>query len=173
MAAPDAESIIALAGIAAGGTLLMGVAAWMASKARAPKKRVPPRRTFDHGRRLGRLRVASTPQEAVEALKGAPVGEVVRASAGEERADVVLRRRKSQPCEQAAGFLAGVFERAWARDVMIEHPVCAGKSGDCAYAVLPVAGPTFNANARPAEGASTRRSEDARRPDPRARRGGV
>lgn len=173
MAAPDAEAIFALAGIAAGAGLLMGAAAWMASKARAPKKRLPPRRTFDHGRRLGRLREVTTPEEAVAALRGAPVGELVRASAGEERADVVLARRKSQPCEQAAGFLAGLFERAWAHEVTVEHPTCAGKSGECAYVVRPYSPPPFSGSARPAAGASTPRSADARRPGPRARGGGA
>lgn len=170
---PDAESVLAIAGVAAVAVLLLGVAAWMAAKARVPKKRTPPRRTFDHGRRLGRIRAASSPDEAIAALRKTPVGQLVRASATEERAEVVLLRRKSQPCEQAAGFLAGVFERAWAHEVVVEHPVCAGRSGECRYVVRAFAPARLSGSARPAAGGGTPRSADAHRRGLPARGGGA
>ncbi|HUR68698.1 MAG TPA: hypothetical protein VM370_05580 [Candidatus Thermoplasmatota archaeon] len=137
MAGPrGVEAFLLLAALAGLAALVLWIGALLAARARKPAPRKPPRKTFEHGRRMARLlRIAST-ETACAALKGAPVGEL-QAARGDERAmELVVRRRKNQPCEQTAGYVAGLFESAWAHEVVVGHPVCAGApGGDCVYVV--------------------------------------
>lgn len=154
--------------------LLLAVAAWLAMRSRRAKVLKPPKRTFEHGRKLGRQVKAMSPEAAMQALARMPVGELARAAPGRDRVEVVIQRRKNQPCVQAAGYLAGLFEGAWAREVRVAHPECAGeKGGPCRYIVE--AGDVrrpLSASDAPAGAASTRGSADAPRRSPPARPGG-
>lgn len=131
-----AEAMLFLLLMAVIGALGLWIAVRLARRARRPKVRKPPRRTFEHGRRLGRERGARTMAAALAALKASPVGAVRSQSVQDRRVDVLVHRKKSQPCEQVAGYLAGVLESAWAHEVLVTHSSCAGpKGGDCLYTV--------------------------------------
>lgn len=152
-----------------GALLLLALATWLATKARKPPSRKPPRKTFEHGRRLGRARHPADTRAALESLRASPIGDVTSVMAAEGRVDVVVERKRSQPCTQAAGFLAGLFESAWAHEVLVTHPECGGeKAGTCRYVVQRAA---ISSGAR-AAAASTPGSADARRRSPPARVGG-
>lgn len=148
---------------------------WLAVRSRRPPARKPPRKTFEHGRRLGRERHPRSTQDAIQELRTSPVGDILSASDADGRVDVVVARRRSQPCTQAAGFLAGLFESAWAHEVLVTHPECGGeKAGTCHYVVQRAStirhrAPT--ASDAPAGGASTPGSAGAPRRSPRARAG--
>lgn len=163
----EASIFLMLLALAALG--ILWVAVKLARRSQRPHVKKPPRKTFEHGRRLAHLKHVATTTAAFAAMKGAPVGDLVSQRGDDRRADVVLRRRKNQPCAQAAGYLAGIFESAWAHEVIVTHPVCAGvRGGECAYTV-------HRAATRPAartERASTPGSEDAHRRSPGARAGG-
>jgi len=112
------------------------IAARLARRSRRPKLRKPPRRTFEHGRRLAHERHVRSTAAAFAALQRAPVGELVARSGDDRRAQVVLRRKRSERCEEAAGFVAGIFESAWAHEVLVTHPRCAGATGgECVYVI--------------------------------------
>lgn len=160
--------LVAFGGVA---LLLLAIALFLAVRSRKPPKRNPPKRTFEHGRRLARMRHARSPDEAVAGLRTTPVGSVVSARADGRHADVTLTRRKSQPCPQAAGYLAGLFESAWAHEVRVVHPQCAGeRGGECRY-IIERARPV-SASGAPTAGASIPGSADGRRRSPPARAGG-
>lgn len=168
MALRGDELIVLLVALGGLGALVLTFATWLAAKARKPAAHKPPRKTFEHGRRLGRAAHPTSTDAAMRALRASPVGTVASASAAEGRIDVVVERRRSQPCSQAAGYLAGLFESAWAHEVLITHPQCGGeRDGTCHYVVQRA--PTA-IGAREA-GSSTRGSEDAPRRSPRARAG--
>lgn len=161
------------------GVFLLASAALLAMHSRRPVKRRPPKRTFEHGRRLARQRHARTTDEAVAGLRDVPIGVVLEAQANDRAADVVVKRKKGQTCPQAAGFLAGLFEAVWAHEVRVVHPACAGeKGGDCRYHVeraAPAAPPSstrVSASGVPTGGASTPGSKGDRRRSPPARAGG-
>lgn len=172
------EDVAALVAIGVLALLLLLFAAFLGTRARRPPKRNPPKRTFEHGRRLARLRHVRTTDDAIAGMREVPVGVVLDARADDRAAIVVIQRRKNQPCPQAAGFLAGLFESAWAHEVRVVHAACAGeRGGECRYQVeraapvAPSAGP-LSASGAPTGGASTRGSAGARRRSPRARAGG-
>lgn len=170
------EDIVILVALGLAGLVLLAIAAVIGLRARRPAKRKPPKRTFEHGRRLARMRHARTTDEAVAGLRDVPIGTVLQARANDRAADVVVKRKKSQPCAQAAGYLAGLFEMAWAHEVRVVHSQCAGeKGGECAYHVAraePAKDPRASAFARPKGGASTPGSAGDRRRWPPARAGG-
>lgn len=157
-----AGPFLVLLGVVGGGLLLVGLyAAW---RARHPKVRKPPRKTFDAGRRVARLKRARTVEQALAALGSTPVGNVLQAREVPQGFDIVVERRRGQSCAQAAGYLAGLFESVWARDVAIEHSGCAGdRGGECRYLVSPAG--------RTAAAAATRGSASAGRRSPPARPG--
>lgn len=161
--ASAAWPVLIAMGLGGGLLLLLGLyAAW---RSRHPKAKKPPRRTFDAGRRLARLKQARTEEAAVRALASSPVGEVAQTRRVAHGYEVVVERKRSQSCAQTAGFLAGLFEGAWARDVTIEHADCAGdKGGVCRYVVSPAV--------RPGAAGATRGSASAARRWPPARPGG-
>ena len=168
MALRGDELIVLLVALGGLGALVLTFATWLAARARKPAPNKPPRKTFEHGRRLGRAQHPMSTEAAMRALRASPVGTISSASAAEGRIDVVVDRRKSQPCSQAAGYLAGLFESAWAHEVLITHPECGGeKAGTCHYVVQRA--PTAS-GARGAA-ASTPGSADAPRRSPRARAG--
>lgn len=162
-----ADALILLASGAVA-LLVMSLAVWMAARSRVSKRRKPPRRTFEHGRRLGQMRRVLSTDEAIVALGSTPVGDLADARPRETGVDVALMRRRGQPCAQAAGYLAGLFESAWAHEVVVMHPTCAGElGGTCQYVVRRA----VTTSAR-SEGASTQGSGDEPRRSTRARAGG-
>lgn len=131
----EAGAVGALAALAVGGAVLLGGAAWLARRSRRPKARKPSRRTFEHGRRLGGLALASTEAHARAAIEAARIGKLAALAVDARGVDVELARGRSQPCAQAAGFLTGLYERVWAHEVVVEHAGCAGAAGACRYRV--------------------------------------
>lgn len=169
MVARGTELIPILMGIVAVALIVLAFAAWIASRSKKRLPQKPPRRTFEHGRRLARALHATTPRAALDALERAPVGALEHARADDRRAEVTFVRRRQQPCPQAAGFVAGLFESAWAHEVRVIHPHCSGeRGGRCEYVVERES----TASARPAEGAPIRGSGAARDRSFRARAGG-
>lgn len=170
MALRGPELIPILVAIAVGALLTMGIALWIAVRSRKPHPKKPPRRTFEHGRRLARAHHVASPRAAVDALERAPVGTLEQARADARGAQVTLVRRRNQPCAQAAGFVAGLFESAWAHEVRLSHPECGGdRGGRCVY-VVEKAVPT--GSARPGAGAPTPGSASDPGRSLRARAGG-
>lgn len=170
MAAPRGEELILIL-VAVGGLalLVLAASAWLAARSRRRPPPKPAKKTFEHGRRAARQRAPASVEAALQALQTAPVGKVMQARADDRAADVVVERRKNQPCAATAGFVAGLFESAWAHDVFVTHPQCAGaKGGACHYLVQR----SVSASGAQAGGASTPRSADARRRWPGARAGG-
>lgn len=161
--ASAAGPLLVLLGIAGMALLFLGL--YLAWRSSHPRVRKPPKRTFDAGRRLARLQRARTEDAVLRALKSTPVGEVVQARAVADGYEVVMERRKSQSCAQAAGYVAGLFEGAWARDVRIDHAECAGERGGACRYVVSRAAPSRAA-------AATRGSASAPRRSPPARPGG-
>lgn len=133
------EDLLMLAGLAALVAVVLGLALLLAYRSARPKPKKPSRKTFEAGRRLARAARPSTVAEAVAALERAPVGRLERVRHLDEGVEVDLARGRGQSCQQAAGYLAGLFESAWAREVRVLHPHCAGeKKGTCHYLVEPV-----------------------------------
>lgn len=160
--AEAAGPVLVALGLLGGFLLLWGL--FLAHRARRPKTPRPPKRTFEAGRHLARRRGARTLDQAMRALHEAPVGEVVRSREVAGGVEVVMRRRRAQSCAQAAGYVAGLFEGAWAQDVRIEHDACAGeRGGECRYVV--------SRGGRAAGAAATRGSASAPRRSPPARPG--
>lgn len=164
-----ADDVAVLVVLGAVGLLLLAMATFVAVRARRPVDRRPPKRTFEHGRRLARLRAVHTAEQALASLREVPVGQVLDARADDRAADVVLVRKKNQPCPQAAGFFAGLFEAAWAHEVRVVHVGCAGeRGGECRYHIQRA----VSASGVPKGGASTPGSAVDRRRSPRVRAGG-
>jgi hypothetical protein len=139
-------------GLAGAGLLALALVAAM--RARTPRARKPPRRSFEAGRIIGREARALSPEDAVRALQASRAGGEAVAVATEGGAvRVTLRRGRGESCQHAMGYLTGLFESAYATDVQIAHPVCGGKrrGAVCTYEVRPV-----NRAAARAAGASTR-----------------
>lgn len=176
-AAPDGIPVgglgIALMGV--GGLLLFLLSISAARKARTPKVKPAPRKSFERGRELGRLAGVVTEQDAVRALSSPPVGKLVSVAPVPRGYRVTMSRRRSEPCEVAAGYVAGLFESAWARDVVLRHDACAGKvrGAVCTYEVRDPSPARPTPGGAPAGGASTPRSGDGPRRWPPARPGGV
>lgn len=169
--APAGEELVFLLVVFGAVLGLMFLASlWMALRSRRPPARKPPRRTFEHGRRLGRAHRAQDTDEALRALRSASIGRIEHVHAEPSRVEVIVRRKRGQPCVQAAGYLAGLFESAWAHEVLVSHPACGGEgAGDCAYVVqrAPIgSGAPTAAASTPGSGGEPRRS-------PRARHGGA
>lgn len=164
---------IALMGV--GGLLLFLLSLSAARKARKPKVKPAPRKSFERGREMGRLVGAVTEQDAVRALASAPVGKLVSVAPMPRGYRVTMSRKKSEPCEVAAGYVTGLFESAWARDVVLRHDACAGKARGavCTYEVRDPSPARVSPAGAPAGGASTPRSGDAPRRWPPTRPGGV
>lgn len=175
MAIAGDELKVFLVGAAALGTIVLCWALWLAIRSRRPARPKPPRKTFEHGRRMGRARSPRSTQGALKELQASPVGDITSVQALDGRVDVVVARRRSQPCTQAAGYLAGLFESAWAHEVLVTHPECGGEgAGTCRYVVQRAnlgAQRTVSASGAPGGGASTRGSADAPRRSPPARAG--
>lgn len=154
---PGGAAFATLAILALGGFLVLVAGLALAWWARRPREIHPPRRTFASGRRLAMRDPPLDEEAALAALPTMPVGTVVetrRVAAG--RVAVAVQRKRGQPCEQVGGFLAGLFEAAWASDVRVVHDRCSGKDRKlpCWYTVerAPVAavrravGPTGSAS---------------------------
>lgn len=158
-----------------GGALLFLLSLVTAHKARKPKVKPAPKKSFEHGRELGRLTGVTTEQDAVRALSSAPVGKLVSVAPVPRGYRVTMSRRRSEPCEVAAGYVTGLFEAAWARDVVLRHDACAGKARGavCTYEVRDPSPRGVSRGGAPAEGASTPQSGDAPRRWPPARPGGA
>lgn len=167
---PERSASGPLLALGAAGAALLGAAAWLARRSRRPKASRPARKTFEHGRRLGRQAGASGEAAARIALQSAPVGSLEHVDAREGQIDVILARRRSQPCAPAAGYLTGLFESAWGDEVHLEHARCAGpKGGECRYLLRRG---RLSGSATPAGAASTPGSAGALRRSPPARAGG-
>lgn len=168
MAVRGGELIFWLIALGALALLVLAFSAWLATRSRRPAPKKPPRRTFEHGRRLARMRRVVTTGAALDALRTSPVGHVEAARADQRLAEVSIERKRGQPCSQAAGFVAGLFESAWAHEVRVMHPSCAGEAGGvCRYVVERATG----SGARGAA-ASIPGSEGERRRSSQARPGG-
>lgn len=158
------------------GALLLFVLSLMAArKARKPKERHPPRRSFERGRALGLQAGVASEQDAVRALSAAPVGKLVSVTPVPQGYLVSLSRKRSEPCDVAAGYVTGLFEAAWARDVILRHEGCQGKARNavCTYEVRDPSPRALNRRDGRAAGAATPRSADAPHRWPPARPGGV
>lgn len=157
----ELDQVAAPAGLTLGavaGLLLLGSAALAARRALRPKPVKPPRRSFEAGRRRG---VAEGMRaDLMAALKAGHLGEVQQVAPIQGGWQVAVHRARGTPCEYAAGYLLGLCEGAWAVDVHLAHPVCAGKDrrAACVYVVqrraLAMAAPSRGAE--PAEAAWTR-----------------
>lgn len=158
-----------------GGALLFLLSLMTAWKARKPKVKAAPRKSFERGREMARLSGVITEQDAVRALSTAPVGKLVSVAPVPHGYRVTMSRRRSEPCEVAAGYVTGLFEAAWARDVVLRHDQCAGKARGavCTYEVHDPSPRRASPGAAPREGASTPRSGDAPRRWPPARPDGA
>lgn len=127
--------------IAVGGVVLLAAALWLAWRAGRPRKKAPPKRSFESGRALAWRSKPRTTREALAALPRAEMGELVDArEIGPEHVEVALVRRRSHPCEEVAGYVAGLFGAAWASDVRVAHPTCGGKDrrSPCVFEVVRV-----------------------------------
>ena len=164
---------IALMGL--GGLLLFLLSIAAARKARSPKVKPAPKKSFERGREMGRLAGITSEQDAVRALSDAPVGKLVSVAPVPRGYRVTMSRRRSEPCEVAAGYVTGLFESAWARDVVLRHDSCAGKARGavCTYEVRDPSAARVSPGGAPAGGAATPRSGDGPRRWPPARPGGV
>ncbi|HET6403410.1 MAG TPA: 4-vinyl reductase [Candidatus Thermoplasmatota archaeon] len=168
MAFRGEELIFLLVALGCLAALVIAFATWLAAKATKPAARKPPRKTFEHGRRLGRAAKPASTEDALRALRSTPVGDITSVAPVDGRVDIVVSRKRTQPCTQAAGYLAGLFETAWAHEVHVAHPQCGGEgAGACHYVVTRA---PIVSGARAAE-ASTPGSGGAPRRSPRARAG--
>lgn len=162
--------------MAAGGILLFFLSLSAARRARGlAKTKAPPRRSFERGHQMGLTAGVSTEQDALRRLGEAPVGKLVSATPIPGGWRVAMSRKRSEPCEVAAGYVSGLFEAAWARDVVLRHEGCAGKARGavCVYEVRDPFGRRPTRGDARTEGASIPGSEDARRRWPPARPGGA
>lgn len=158
-----------------GALLLFALSLLAARKARKPKEYHPPRRSFERGRELGLQAGVASEQDAVRALAATPVGKLVSVAPVPQGYRISLSRKRSEPCDVAAGFVTGLFEAAWARDVILRHEACQGKARNavCTYEVRDPSPRGLNRRDAPAAGAGTPRSGDAPRRWPPARPGGA
>lgn len=127
--------VVGLVLMGLGGTVTLALSLLAARRARRPKLRKAPRKSFDAGRLVGRAsRVDSLP-DALDALRKGIVGEVVSVQSLTDGVRVGVKRRRGESCPHAAGYLTGLFESAWATDVLLRHDDCAGKArgGICVY----------------------------------------
>ncbi|MEA3201553.1 MAG: hypothetical protein QOE90_2981 [Thermoplasmata archaeon] len=131
----DWVALLGLASLSLG-MLALGLAA--ARRARRRKPARPPRKTREGGRMRGRALAPQTQDAALLALHDARLGQVLEAQPLPGGLRVMVERPRSHPCDEVAGFLAGLMESAWAMDVRVEHAQCAGKSGPCRYVVTRV-----------------------------------
>lgn len=161
--------IIGLSLLAFPALALLALALVAATRAGRPRQRRPARKTAEAARAAALARRPVSEEEALALLGRAPVGRLVAARPLADGFQVEMARGRGQRCEAASGYLAGLFLSAWARDVEVEHPECAGKRGTCVYVVRPR---RVSASAPPTGGASTPGSGGARRRWPRARAGG-
>ncbi|MFA5862592.1 MAG: hypothetical protein WDA16_12950 [Candidatus Thermoplasmatota archaeon] len=131
--APPGLAGFVLLGSGAGATL--GLALLMAHHAGRPRKRTPPRKSFEAGRVSGRGTRVVSHAEAIETLRKHALGEVVSLRGAPGLVRVALKRRRGEACEHVAGYLTGLFEGAWAMDVALRHDECGGKERDavCVY----------------------------------------
>lgn len=131
------DAVLMLLGLGLVALALVALSARIAYRSRRPARKRPRRRSFERGRELGRARRVGSFEAALGSVQSAPVGETIGAHAEGDGALVVVKRKRSQPCEQVQGFLTGVFESGWAHEVSVEHLVCAGPTGgECSYRVV-------------------------------------
>ena len=155
-----------------GGALLFLLSVSAARKAQRPKVRPAPKRSFEHGREMGRLAGVASEQDALRALGESPVAKLVSVTPVPHGYRVALSRKRSEPCAVAAGYVTGLFESAWARDVILRHDACQGKAKNavCVYEVRDPA----PRRAGPAPKSDVASFDPARRSPPgRGRAGGV
>lgn len=166
---------LALLLMSIGALLLFALSLLAARKARRPKERHPPRRSFERGRALGLHAGVASEQDAVRALASAPIGKLVSVAPFPQGYRVSLSRKRSEPCDVVAGYVTGLFEAAWARDVILRHEGCQGKARNavCTYEVRDPSPRPLNPRDAQAAGAGTPRSGDAPRRWPPARPGGA
>lgn len=166
----ETTGILAVGGVVS--ALLLALALAGTWWARRPTKEKPRKKTFEAGRSRAHEKRPASVREALDAFPAGRVGNLVRAQALLDGYDVTVARKKGSPCHQTAGYLAGLFESAWADAVRIEHPACAGDAGgECRYVVRRGQG-TVNDSARPTGAASIPGSAGAPRRSPPARAGG-
>lgn len=103
---------------------LLAFALVTAQRALRPKPIRPPRRSFEAGRAKG----------VREGMRHDPLAALAKSGLGEAQVmprgvgyAVTLHRARGTKCEYASGYLAGLFEGAWAEDVLVVHTACAGK----------------------------------------------
>jgi hypothetical protein len=154
-------------GLASAGMLALGLLA--AGQARRAKTRQPPKRTREGGRARARQLAVHSTDEALAVLASARLGAVLEATPIPGGARITIDRPKGHPCDEVAGYLAGLFESAWALDVQVQHAECAGRAGACRYQVTRE--PRLSAAASRAAAASTPGWSAAARRSPRARGG--
>lgn len=161
--------------MAVGGALLFFLSVLAARRARRPRLRAPPKRSFERGRELGRLVGVVTEQDAMRALAAPPVGTLVSATPVQSGYRIAVARRRAEPCDVVAGYLTGLFETAWARDVILRHDACAGKAKNavCIYEVRDPSPRGLNRDGARSGGGAIPRSGDAPHPWPPARPGGA
>lgn len=168
-------SLAALGSVVAivlGAAALLFLGLLLARVSTRPKEKLPRKRTFAAGHRLATLAPVSSVAGAVRRLEVAGLGELIAATPSDHGVHVELRRRQNRPCEHVAGYLAGLFEGAWASDVQVIHTRCAGrdKRAACVFDVVPVG--RVNGSASRTGAAPIPGSSDAPRRWPPARSGG-
>lgn len=134
----DVPVPIGVALLGFGGAGMLVVAAWAGRSAMRPRNRRPPRKSFHAGRGRGIREGMERAHAPLDALRQADLGETSTTPIPGGGHRVVLKRTRGTPCEYAAGYLTGLFEGAWADDVRVEHPACAGKDkhASCVYDVV-------------------------------------
>lgn len=170
VAVSSAQALPLLA-LVVGASLVLVVALLIARAAALPRRKKPARKSFEGGRELGVAARVSSVEEVVERLRAkAAAGVFVSSALTKDGVAVTLRRSKREPCAFAQGYLTGLFEFAWASDVGLWHPSCAGKAKNavCSYEIR-----RLNRFSSPTEGAWTPKSPIDRRPPAPTLVGGV
>lgn len=133
---------------------LLGIAMLLAMRAAAPAKPKPRRKSFEAGRLAAMRAPPLTEADALARVRAGDLGDVADARVVPGKVVLRVKRPRGQSCEGVAGRLAGMFEAAWARDVLVEHTACGGKKrAPCTFVVTRR---EISVGGRRAEGASTR-----------------
>lgn len=167
-----ASALAGLMGLGFFALALLALGLLAAQRSTRVKPRKAPRKTYDAGRQRARGLKARSSAEAFHRLGEARLGEVLEASSTPAGARILVERPRGHPCDEVAGFLAGLFESVWAMDVRVEHDRCAGKAGPCRYHVTRADSPVLNVSSSRTAEAWTPEWSVARRQSPPARRGG-
>lgn len=160
-------------GALAVGMLALGLLA--AKRARLRKVAKPPRKTQEAGRLRARGARPQSTEAALLALHDARLGQVLESQPVTGGMRIMVDRPRGHPCAEVSGYLAGLFESAWAMDVRVDHWECAGKQGPCRYVITRSDAPRIvarvSSSGRREEAASIPGWSAAARQSPRARGG--